>query len=832
MGPAKKKRASSAKKVMRGIRPKEKGNKRPEIGVPNVAVPLLLEKSSRGAYLLLGALALTVVGFYSLPNYHLLLPPDSFLARLLTHPSLLFLGFAGLVAAFHYLPKETDRSEMPRWLAYLWFAFFFGLCFFSRFYRPEESSPFFWADNLITTGDIRNIIDFKQRPLLFPISSRPPFFSYFTAALWEIFPKASGVWITRLSCTLMDLGVIWGLYRLGSAIRGRRMGLIMMAFEALSRAGMIWPYYGCGINSTVLACVWALFFFYRVIQKPTLKHFAFWGIALAFGDYCYPMSRPWTPTMISIVLIWVLFGSKEKVKGVWPWVLAAGLWLSWAILFFYKNNFLPLSSGAAFIVSPWFLGAVAVILVAVYIKTWIGAKESEANRKVFGWATGAGLTALLMSPLLLHPLYSSYSTTISIFHENGKLILGLATLKLLWFKIVFTLGAVFTATDLTETTHCLGHSFFESFSELAMVVGLAYFLSRPSGRKSFVLLIALVGMVPFILSNQDHTGRLLGAVAPLYLLGGWGLDAFWELFSLKAKSDILRKVAFLLLLSLWAWDAKWSFDLCQKWMTTQTKNDPIIGSQVNKDWKQYKVILAQQLPDFVGPAFPMLCDQKDAWRLNDPNPIYLEPGQKEKDIILLVYGGDKATQERVRKEFPQAEWTGVPSLNGPNFMERVLIPFASLDEVPGKILYVQRVPHEYWRRRFYMAYGSYGIARGMIWWDDRVPTVQDHIPSFVNESVTAQVDGQLTVPTDGEYNFLISQAKDVIILLIDGKQRMHLWSGLSAKENIYLKAGVHQVTLKTAFRHTFTFTDVLVTPPAGSGGQWVLGQPPVESKHQ
>src|SRR5258708_5676227 len=236
MGPAKRKKTSS-KKNIRVVR-KEKTNPRGK--TPVLAVP----DSRWDTYSLLAFFTLTMAGLYSLPNFHINLPKGGFFDQLLVHPFLLWVGLIGMTVTYYRLPESAERPEMPRWLAFLWFVFFFGLCFFYRFYHPLEPSAPFWYDNQVVIGDIRGIIDAGAHHLLFPFGEREPFFPYLTAGLWELFPDANAVWIVRLSCTVIDLGTLWGLYLLGSAIRGRRMGLILTAFWAVSLPMTIWNYFG------------------------------------------------------------------------------------------------------------------------------------------------------------------------------------------------------------------------------------------------------------------------------------------------------------------------------------------------------------------------------------------------------------------------------------------------------------------------------------------------------------------------------------------------------------------------------------------------------------
>ena len=197
-----------------------------------------------------------------------------------------------------------------------------------------------------------------------------------------------------------------------------------------------------------------------------------------------------------------------------------------------------------------------------------------------------------------------------------------------------------------------GHNFFDSFSELAMVLGLAYLIARPSWSKAFVASLVAVGMVPFVLAQIQHAGRVSGAVAPLFLIGGWGLDYFWRLFSRETKGIAPRRIFFLLLLLFWAWDGHWSFTLCRQWMAVKD-NDVLIGEQVAKDWKDHRVLIARYGTgdQFATGALTLLCDQAEAYLFNEPNPIYLAGGDKGKDIVLLMYGTTKPGRTGLKRIF-------------------------------------------------------------------------------------------------------------------------------------------------------------------------------------
>ena len=790
----------------------------------------------KGAGLLLvGALALVAAGIFSLPNYHILLSAGGALSRWLVHPSLLLVGFLSLVWLFRELPDAPRQPEgfSGKWVA-VWMALFSGLCFFSRFYHPEDPPSYVWDEHLIITGDIRNIIDFGYHPLIMANSSRPPFFPYLTALFWLIFPQASGMWIIRFTTVIIELANLWSLYALGTIVRGRRMGLILASLWALSQPGTFWSYCGYGMPILILGCVWIFICSYRLIEKPSMPRYIQLALVLAFGGYIGPYLRPFAPAVITLVLFWIFLKSKERLRGGLYWVLTLGLWVFWVFLFLFKNDAMPSALGQSLGANPLFWYGTIAGLTALYVKAFFETQKPGIRQEIVKWATLSGLTSLLMAPLLLDPIYSTQASAQSMLREKGISLFSLAAIQQVWLKILFFFQVTFLNVSGDVGIYPLpGHSFFESFAEFSMVVGLAYFIARPTLSKGYVIVIVLVGIAPFLATRFSHTGRLFGAIAPLLLMGGWGLDAYWDSFSREVKNHSARWLLFLLMLGFWAWNGDKAFGLCREWLARKTSNIACIDAQVQKDWKQYRVVVALHPSDFGGPTFSMLCDQKDVWLLTDPQPIYLEAGQTEKDIVLLVSGVDKTTQERVRKDFPSAQWQDVANLNGPRFMERILIPFDSLQERPGKMFYIQHVPANYWRRRFYWADYTYGLARGIVGWDDQVPSLNAPMPPGMNEHATVLVEGELTVPADGKYTLTLAPTVDRVLLKVDGKTIFDLKPGtdqaLLGKDRIHLTSGTHRVSYATTFRRVLSFPDIHVAPADG-GNEWLLGKSALDSQ--
>ena len=786
--------------------------------------------ASRPSVWLLGVgFILVANGVLTLPNFKILLPfqiPSS-------HP---FLPYACMMAGFALLAWVFNRSaeapalgEPSRFWAYSWFLLFFGVAFYTRFSHPETPQATFWFDDLVVLQDIRAIIDFGENHLMFIFGQREPGFPYLTAYLWKLLPNADGVFMVRLSSTLIDMGTCWGLYRVGRAVSGRWLGLILMALYSASKPLVIYAYFGYGANSCILSTVWMTYFFMHLIQKPSMRRFIYLGLALGFEALTYVPARAWSPFLIGMAWLWVLWTTREKPKTRPVWLLLVGGMFFTGFLMVYKNGFLPIpESWAAFFAKPAVYGPLAVVLLAAYFNAWTRRKTDETAATVFGWATTALLAILLHLPFYFQEAYSSHVVGCSALHVDGKMSLGIQVLEKLLdnFHFYFTLMFVQPIYD-SGTYPIMYDSFFDPLPVIGMLVGLAFFLAKPSWRKAFVLSLVMVGMVPFILAAQPHAARTLAGAGPLLLLSGWGMEYLIRSFASAITSKGLRALAFLGLCLAWAWNGvKSDWSVWHGWYA-RVSHDLFIFEQADKDWRQYRVMVISNFGKFQTAALTALCDQREVYLWKDPTPLYLAPGEAGKDVEFLFWGNDPAQwQDRILKEFPHAQITTVPGYHeeDPNFMKMARVPFTDIENKKSGMVYPVRVPAGYWRRRFYSE--EYGWARGSVWWDERVKDLNAPLPKDVTAYTTARADGEFEAKADGNYVFEGTQALDFIRLWVDGKKVIDYYP-VDGRNNpprveVRLAQGTHQVSVATYFKNYSRFPQIEVHAPGG--GTSVLGE--------
>ncbi len=823
----------------RGV-PKTRRKKEASLIVVPKEVISVAPPSNSSPSILMAGLLLVVAGVLFLPNFRILLV-GSFLDRLKFLPYVgMIAGFAVLFRAFRRQSPVPPLPELSRPVAYFFFAFFYALCFYTRFCHPETPEPTFWNDDRVVYYDIRAIIDFGVNHLLFPFGKREPFFPYFTSFLWRLMPNADGVFVDRLSSTLVDMGTCWGFYRLGKQLTGRWLGLFLMALYSVGKPMVIYAYFGYGANTCMLSTVWMTYFFFHLMNKPDFRRFVYLGIAMGFGAYTYVPARPWTPYLILVTWLWVLRATREKPKSRALWLLLAGGMALWAFLAVYKNGYLPETLGLVsfFTHIPVYV-TVFVILLAAYFKVGFRSKSDETAQLVFGWATMALVALLFTLPFYLQGDYAVHVVESSALHVDGKMSLSFKVLAKLLDNVIFYFAMMFGQSDQSGTIYPMGlDSFFDPLPVAGGVIGLAFFLAKPSWRRGFILSLIPVGMVPFVLAASPNSARPLTSVVPLLVIAGWGFAYWVRSFVAAMPRGGLRFLAFAGLGFFWVWNGvKSDWSIWHLWMT-RVSNDVFIFRQVDKDWQKYRVMVACHKDQFASEAFTVLCDQRDVFLWNGSTALYLKPGEEGKDVSLLFWGDDpRKIGDQVRREFPEAQISNVPAFyypgeqrstgtyqDDPNYMQRAVIPFADIQKRNSGMIYPVRVPSNYWRRRFY--FEGYIWARGLVWWDDRVANIGAPFPKETSLCESARADGEINVPVEGDYVFSGTYGLDYIILLVDGKKIMDYYPETGKNDlphaSVHLTPGVHSVSLEAYLQYNLAFPKISVKPPTGP--DFILGE--------
>lgn len=791
----------------------------------------------------LGSWLLVMAGLLSIPCFNLLfypgnpfihfdiprLPRENFFAYLPAAP-LICAGFILLVVLFRRLPPvEEGKWDFSRGTARLWFWVFMALGAYLRLENPHQPPGYFWDDNYSHAADIRNILDYHDCPFMFPNGWRGPYHPYLTAFLWILLPQATGHFIVLFSDALNDLAALWIFYLIGKEIGGRRMGILFLALGSTCKY-MIMVTKFCYENETcVLAGALTVLFFLRLLKKPNWFHFLEWGLALGFGGYTYVAFRSWTPAMLGIVWLWVYSDSKERRFNFPRVVLGPGLLAAWMILFLYKNALLPNNNAFAGLISgPAFLAAVGIVLGWSYVDLF-RVERKKGFSKLFGWATGAFAAALLMAPFYLYPEYSTHVGAITAWHKD--FCLPGETWHKLWGNIRFTKELFLGQAVHPSQIPSIGDSLFEFLDIACALLGAAYFLARPSWLSGTVILLFLVSVITPILSNGPHSFRYCICSIPLLLTGAWGMNRFWLAFLQAKPGKGWRWFFILALLALLAWEIGKNHRLVWEWMDQRT-DTTTVWDQAERELPNHRVYLVAQ-PRFYNCSMDILSDGEELFQAGPSNSIDLAPGEKGKDLAILVWGEDIQTQKKVEEEFLGVQWS--KKFNFFQWENRDVphlfwteIPFDRVPEGGQAFIHVRRVPEWTWRRRFYT---HYGIGRGLILYEDRVTRWNDNLPSpFTDGWHSARLEGNWAVKTGGTHTLGIN-THSIAWFYLDGKKTLVVPPNSRSSEKsvqVNLAPGVHSVELAVNFGGQNTFPVINVSGP-GIVGNMTLDELVVRS---
>jgi len=211
----------------------------------------------------------------------------------------------------------------------------------------------------------------------------------------------------------------------------------------------------------------------------------------------------------------------------------------------------------------------------------------------------------------------------------------------------------------------------------------------------------------------------------------------------------------------------------------------------------------------------ILCDGRDVHKAYESNPIDLAPGEKGKDIAVMIYVTDRPAEEKLYKAFPDGRWYDKKDCFGTIQLKWVVVPFEKIPETPGSFIYIRRVPKSYWNRRFY---SDYGLARGLVLGEDRTARWNDDFPPSLNQfGHSVRVSGTWPVTESGTYQLEL-QTYNPTQLFVDGRSVLRLYDNsrvTSVSVDLDLSPGDHQVELTTAFMHQNQIPEVTVISKQG-----------------
>ena len=726
----------------------------------------------------------------------------------------------GLVLAFwRFIPASGSPEDMSKGWARLWFWAIFAVAVYFRMYKVHEAPGIYWDDNAVGITDPRAIYEFKERPFLMPIANREPFFSYFLAGLWALMPNAYAVFIQRFGCGLIDLAGIWLFYLLGKEVGGRRVGLIAAALGAVSKPMIIAAQIGYTNVTVPMAVAFGMLMTLRLFKNPSWKHFIYWGLTLGFMPYNYTSVRPWLLFLVVAVFLWIWFYRREE-SAPWDLPIGWGTLLGWIFCFLLVNNFLAKQSGwVTFLSRPWVALCLLAVLWFLFFSSFRSASPGKPASLLPRFFIGVFLAGLVIYPMAVQPLVAAHASGLSIFHDTSNLSVhfGLERFGTMFKKTVESLTTLFLTGDDRGDMNLSGDAFFDYHFIAFSVLGLAALFIQPSWMKVFLLISALVGISPHVLSVDPHSGKLVGCVAPLAVLAGLGANQFYLAFKSAFTGKPLGLMAGLVLALYLAWAAQGTTLKVLNTFFTGDRVEKTVSNQVKQFSGQDRVFIAGY-PLFVSGVAQCVLDQGyDLYSLRESNPIFLKPGDKPKSAIVLMHIYDNAIKAKIESQFKNAVWDIIYLGGWPDkriACRRAVVPPSDIPDHPGLLFYSQRVPEENWTRDYLE--GRYILGYGVIAQEESVGDLYSAVPSPMWGRLV-NLRGSVNLPAAGKVTFKV-RTNDYVKFQVDGRQLFYLrpeWNPLLASASLDLAAGQHRVEYDIYLQHEQSIPQVYFSEAGG-----------------
>ncbi len=692
---------------------------------------------------------------------------------------LLFIGACLMGLAYRKMTQSDSKDDIGKVPARLILAAILALGAFMRLYRAHDFSGNYWDDPSQPLYDACQITDYRHFFIYAGYQVGEPLFAYAIALVLYLFPSWHGLFVQRLVSALFDITALWVYYLLGKEFGKRRIGLLMASFGAVNRALLMMLLSYMRYMPLPLTLALVLLFSMRLFKKPSLAHFLEWGACIALGYYTYTAFRPMGPYFIAAVLAWILYREKGKAGQAWKWFLGLGLCAYLFFLFLYLHRYILPDQ------SVWRQGITAIGenshlavficggLILVFIRNvWMGFRGKSDWSMVY-WTLGVLLCVLLVYPIIVNVELLRRLNGMSRLAQGSAQPSIQEILGALAQKFLKTLQfLVYSGGDRSDIS-LYGDPYFNVSDLVFIVPGVVFALCRPNWPRTFVLLCACVGLIPYILGDAGGN-RLIASIPPFLLLGALAFNQLMESSdgALKPRArTAFNSALWILVLSFGGYTA---FQKVYNHFFTHMTPLPLLAHMINQDAVKYRVYVASNegyLPEQV------MTEGKNYYHFSiKGNPIDLETGEKIPEVVVLFKTDQFPVPdivEKMKAQYPRAQWEKSPAfpdhLDSTVFHLRLFIPGDQISKNPSKFIYVRRVPAGHWIRRYYKS--DYRLGVGWIYAEDRVTDWNAPLPSEIplNDigASTGRLEGLFEVPRDGKYKFAVDVDRPLSLWLGD-----------------------------------------------------------------
>ncbi len=771
---------------------------------------------------------------------------------------LLLALWVGLVISFKIVPERLSNEDISPGLSRLILFTALGLGVFLPLYRGFSAmGPYgeYEAGEILDVRKMADLGDFSNS-FIFSQGNREPFFGYFSLFVWKLFPWLTSLMTQRIAGVALDFITLWVVYLIGRELVNRRVGIWAVALAAVSKPLIMRTLQGMSIQSITLGVALSLLFFLRLIRNPNRKNFIFWGLALSFGMYTYTPYSVFIPFFIFLALGWVWV--RENKAGLMNQSSKYLLSISAVLIFgyfLYVNAAFPENNWISYLNDMVFCSSSAILLAIYWTLVLFAAVKTQDWAKTetwFSWITVSWLCVVLTFPIMAN---ESIMGTVRAVLIDPKGFLSWSYLQRAGIQSISALQMLFFTGNDRLNMFIPNDSLF-GYSEVVLIaVGLAYAVAKLNWQKALLLAMAIIGFSPYVLTQGAHSGRLLGCVLPLLILGALGLEGFWLRISRISLGKWGITGFCLLLVGFWAWTTQEDVArIYDQWFSKFQSKYSRVERQAGQEITQGKRVYLSSALD--GPIAAAIYEGHPPLLLHSSNTLF-QDAKVSKPVEILVYldMGDTVMKDRIQREYPNTLFSQVKNPD-PNSGEgpvawRCLIPSGDilaanekynrelerytkkqtsrplrfggiLSPAPVSPLFETRsISMPYWERRFSPGYD--GLGFGILDGEDWSANAHDPLPSEINsEGEVVRLEGAIHIKQGNRYDITL-KADGRTKVWIDGRI---IWDVFFTRYNKYpdgymispaktldktirLETGDHRVEIVTCFQSSRSLPEIL-----------------------
>jgi len=435
-----------------------------------------------------------------------------------------------------------------------------------------------------------------------------------------------------------------------------------------------------------------------------------------------------------------------------------------------------------------------------------------------------------MSPILFDYNFSSHENYFSILNSHhyeyppGGLTAAFWKNRILsWFNDYFV---GFTDRWDMGLTY---EAFFSIHSAPVVIAGLVWVLVKRDRRTVFLVGCCVAGALPHMLSYASHTGRLIGVVPPLFLLGAVATEA------LARRLESFRRGMTWVVTTLGVLWALWSFQgmyyRCYTGLFKNSGNIPVTYQVFKRNLPKYRVYFKPS-PLLTTPSFfnPLVDDTGDLFLFKPGgNEVPRFSDGHTPDVVVCFHESEVELLRILRDEFPKGRAVkNIPAPpmgpREPGLIVQFYIRGADLTEDTKALFRAVQIPEGTWRRRYFAF--PLGLCHGILSDEDWTADPLSPTRGTFNTQ-TMEIKGTLKCETEGQYHF-VAEGRNYAVLDIDGVRVLDYrpfktfnQDNQDSQRYIRLKAGNHRVTLRTVFKEGYFVPKVWISGPDRSAPRFL-----------